>query len=183
MRADLDLVCRFVNTRGILADNPHAREEIDTPDTLTAWWEKQGFTDIGTADEDVTEAHVMREGLRALLAKHNDAAGPEDEGALAAMRTLAVELRLQADPDDDVAFLRPAETGTARTGLAWLLVAVTLGRADGSWPRAKVCADLNCREAFRDTTRNRSRTWCSMQVCGARAKQRTFATRHRAHPE
>nr|WP_225953499.1 CGNR zinc finger domain-containing protein [Kibdelosporangium phytohabitans] len=170
------MVCRFVNTRGILADDPHAREEIGTPEALSAWWQAQGLTELHVTNDDVVEAHVMREGLRALLAEHNEAAGPDDEDAVVAMRTLAAELRLQVD---DTTVLRPTDSGTARTGLAWLLAAMTLGRANGSWTRLKVCADSNCREAFRDTTRNRSRTWCSMQVCGARAKQRTFATRHR----
>jgi predicted RNA-binding Zn ribbon-like protein len=38
--------------------------------------------------------------------------------------------------------------------------------------RVKVCADERCGWLFVDTSRNRSRRWCSMQDCGNRAKAR-----------
>lgn len=178
--ADIDLLCRFVNTRGILAGRPRAREELGSPDDLIAWWRANGLTLESATGTDVSEAHIMREGLRALMATNNDAPGPPDAQALSALEALTSALPLISLPTRDAnAILRPGASGTPREGLGWLLVAVVLDRASGQWDRAKVCADLDCREAFRDTTRNHSRTWCSMQVCGARAKQRTFALRHR----
>jgi predicted RNA-binding Zn ribbon-like protein len=41
--------------------------------------------------------------------------------------------------------------------------------------RIRQCAGKDCRWLFLDTTRNRSRRWCEMAVCGNRAK----AARHR----
>lgn len=38
--------------------------------------------------------------------------------------------------------------------------------------RLKVCADDNCGWVFLDTSKNKSRRWCSMQDCGNRAKAR-----------
>ncbi len=49
----------------------------------------------------------------------------------------------------------------------------------GAWPRLKLCAAETCRWAFVDESRNRSRSWCSMGVCGNRAKLRTFRSRAR----
>lgn len=40
--------------------------------------------------------------------------------------------------------------------------------------RIKCCAGENCGWLFLDTSRNNSRRWCDMQVCGNRAKSRRF---------
>lgn len=46
--------------------------------------------------------------------------------------------------------------------------------------RVKICPADDRRLAFDDTSRNRSRHWCSMEVCGSRAKAR--AHRERSAP-
>ena len=43
----------------------------------------------------------------------------------------------------------------------------------------RACAAERCRWLFVDTSRNRSRRWCDMRVCGNRAKARRF--QQRAH--
>lgn len=45
--------------------------------------------------------------------------------------------------------------------------------------RVKMCAADGCSYLFLDTTRNGSRRWCSMQLCGNRTKARRFQERHR----
>lgn len=55
---------------------------------------------------------------------------------------------------------------------------VAQAMADGSWSRVKACVADDCRWAFVDTARNRSRRWCDMAVCGNRAKARRFRSRH-----
>jgi predicted RNA-binding Zn ribbon-like protein len=80
----------------------------------------------------------------------------------------------------DDAGLQPAAARSAAAALAWILVVVLDGRADGRWQRLKVCRDEHCREAFYDASKNQSRIWCSMQVCGIRAKNRVFIERRRA---
>jgi predicted RNA-binding Zn ribbon-like protein len=52
--------------------------------------------------------------------------------------------------------------------------------AEGVWERLKVCGADDCRWAFYDTSRNRSRTWCSMADCGNRAKVRAYRARRSA---
>lgn len=50
----------------------------------------------------------------------------------------------------------------------------------GDLPRVRQCeSDDDCGWLFVDTTRNRSRRWCSMESCGNRAKARRHYTRHR----
>jgi predicted RNA-binding Zn ribbon-like protein len=74
---------------------------------------------------------------------------------------------------------RPATAATDAVG-AILLAAARMAAA-GAWPRLKLCAAETCRWAFFDESRNRSRSWCSMDVCGNRAKARSFRARKR-HP-
>ncbi|HJQ45612.1 MAG TPA: CGNR zinc finger domain-containing protein [Amycolatopsis sp.] len=47
----------------------------------------------------------------------------------------------------------------------------------GDWERVKICPADDCRWAFYDRSRNRSRTWCSMSVCGNREKARIWRER------
>jgi predicted RNA-binding Zn ribbon-like protein len=50
--------------------------------------------------------------------------------------------------------------------------------ASGAWPRLKACQNDTCHEAFYDSTKNASRTWCSMSPCGNRMKARAYRERH-----
>jgi predicted RNA-binding Zn ribbon-like protein len=64
-----------------------------------------------------------------------------------------------------------------RGAFAGVAVAVMACTADGTWPRLKVCQATSCRWAFLDTSKNRSRTWCSMRMCGNRTKTRAYRAR------
>lgn len=46
-------------------------------------------------------------------------------------------------------------------------------------PRVCQCADSECTWLFLDTSKNHSRRWCVMEVCGNRAKGRRHYARHR----
>jgi CGNR zinc finger/Putative stress-induced transcription regulator len=50
----------------------------------------------------------------------------------------------------------------------------------GEWERIKICPADDCQWAFFDRSRNRSRTWCSMQICGNREKARVWRERTKA---
>jgi len=44
----------------------------------------------------------------------------------------------------------------------------------------RACGDPECRWLFLDTSKNHSRRWCDMKVCGNRMKARRFHARHEA---
>jgi predicted RNA-binding Zn ribbon-like protein len=46
--------------------------------------------------------------------------------------------------------------------------------------RVRQCGDSECGWLFLDTSRNRSRRWCSMESCGNRNKARSFYRRSRS---
>jgi predicted RNA-binding Zn ribbon-like protein len=62
--------------------------------------------------------------------------------------------------------------------LGRLVIDVTDAMTAGTWPRLKVCANDTCRWAFYDHSRAGTGKWCSMRLCGNRAKQKAWRNRH-----
>jgi predicted RNA-binding Zn ribbon-like protein len=159
----LALVERFVNSTAA------------TPEELSAWLAEQGLADasMSWSAADVARAAELREGLRALLLANNGVT--PDPVALARAAAVAREAPLAVSVDP--AGLEPLGGGIA-VPLGRLLAIVARAQADGSWARLKACQAEDCQWAFYDSSRNRSRTWCSMSVCGNRAKARAYRARH-----
>ena len=146
---------------------------LASPDVLAGWLSEHGLVAPGSrpvaTDADLADARQLRGGLRAMMA--DETAAPELDELLGRL-----SLRLTFRPDGPG--LRPAAGGVSG-GLASLLVAAVTAVADGSWERLKICPADDCRWAFYDASKNRSRTWCDMQVCGNRKKTRAYRARNR----
>ena len=103
-------------------------------------------------------------------------AEPPPDG-LAALREAAGRSRYGASVGDSGRLaLEPVGSGFEPLE-ARLLLAVERVQALGEWSRLKACPASDCQWAFFDSSRNRSRTWCSMDVCGNRAKTRRYRRR------
>jgi predicted RNA-binding Zn ribbon-like protein len=181
---ELRFVEELVNTRSL----EFGTDDIATPESLAGWLHERGLLPEGsTVDEAcVRKAHVAREGLRALIARNNtardtdaDPDGPADAMAVEALAALAGELPLVLDVTVDPPRLAPGTGRPVDDALARILGAVAAAVADGTWARMKVCRQPDCRWAYFDASRNRSRSWCSMETCGNRAKARSFRQRQR----
>lgn len=171
----LERVQAFVNT----SDIENERDSIATPEALRRWFVARGLLErrAPASSRDHQDALEVREALRALM-EANNAGKPAPAAAAILTRTLArcqPELRFAAHGGSraDVRIL----SGGARHALGNLLVAVHDAMRDGSWSRMKACADGRCRWAFYDHSRNASGRWCSMSVCGTRAKVEAAAAR------
>ena len=79
--------------------------------------------------------------------------------------------------EDGRPVLAPEDDG-ARGAIGRIIATVAELAPTDDWKRLKACRDETCRVAFYDKSRNRSRAWCSMEVCGNREKARTFRQRH-----
>lgn len=183
----------LVNTLSIEAGT----DEIATSGQLASWLRERRLLAAGvpvTADEH-DRAVRIREGLRELIAANSvelpraNATGSAQDSrrtrrnpgstALANLAGLARRLPLVLDVDGSQPRLMPLSRGTADTVLASLLGAVAESVASGSWDRLKICRNPDCRWAYYDHSRNRSRAWCSMAMCGNRAKAKAFRRRSR----
>jgi predicted RNA-binding Zn ribbon-like protein len=94
------------------------------------------------------------------------------------LNAAADESRLRVNFSRGGAELVPDEPDVPGALSRILAVAYT-AMADESWERLKACRLDDCQWAFYDQSKNRSRTWCSMKVCGNRAKARAYRERQR----
>lgn len=102
---------------------------------------------------------------------------PPSTAELAPLREEAARARYAAELAADGRLeLTPAGTGAAALA-ARLLLALERVQARGAWERLKACPAGDCQWAFYDGSRNRSRTWCSMEECGNREKTRRYRSR------
>ncbi|MDQ1010378.1 putative RNA-binding Zn ribbon-like protein [Streptomyces sp. V4I23] len=122
--------------------------------------------------QDVPAARVLREALREACLAH---AGHGTSTALDALLADA-PLRVTVSPSGEAA-LRPSGPPTL---LARVAEAVATGAADGTWMRLKACEADDCQWAYYDRSPAARSRWCSMAVCGARAKMRTYRARRTA---
>jgi predicted RNA-binding Zn ribbon-like protein len=172
----LALLQAFVNTRFDL-DDPDHRETFTDPGALADWLAARGLT-AGRAHltpDDVARAIAIREGLRALAFANNGHA--LDVGAVDRLRVASkgamTEVRLGAEGPEFVA----ADAGGLGGALGVLLATAARAMIDGSWERFKACPGRDCGWVFFDHSRNGSSRWCSMKVCGDRAKSRAYYRR------
>ena len=171
----LELVRQFVNT----ADLADGTDELDGLDALAAWLRERSL--IGPrerlAPEDLQRALAVREALRDLLEYRSGGALDEPVHVLNAVPAGAL-LRVAFDRQGTPS-LEPVAGGLDRA-LGELFAIIHTAAVDGKWDRLKVCADDGCRWAYYDQSRNRSRSWCNMAVCGNRSKAREYRRRQRA---
>ncbi len=135
-------------------------------DWLPGWLEER---ELGG---ELERARALREALRALaIANTGTAPGA---AAVEVVNTAAARL---APRVDGLGGVRIVSDGDALDEV----VACALGAMlDGSWTRLKACR--NCHWSFYDYSPNRSAAWCSMQLCGNRAKTRAYRSRKAPAP-
>ena len=173
---ELELVREFVNTL-------HVEDGIDSigdPAALKEWLAARRLLSpeesLGPAD--VARAAEVREALRGLLlANHGEPVDPADVEALNRAGS-AGRVRVRFGPDGTAA-LEPDAAGL-EGALGKVLALVATAVADGTWPRLKACRRHDCEWAFYDRSKNRSRSWCAMEVCGNRTKAEQYRKRHAA---
>jgi predicted RNA-binding Zn ribbon-like protein len=188
---ELAVVQAFINSFFDL-EGEWGMDLFATPDRLSRWLADRGLVPAGTPlrARDRTRAITVREGLRGLAGANNDAwelvgadelilAGEADPAtSLSELNRAAggagVEVRLQTDGP------RFAATGVGLDRALGVLLAITAtSMLDGSWQRLKACPGHHCGWAFYDHSRNQTGRWCSMSVCGGRAKARAHYHRRR----
>jgi predicted RNA-binding Zn ribbon-like protein len=154
-------------------------DELDTAAGLREWLIREGLlnADEGVSAADLRLAREVRDKLRDLVHDMTHSGGRlAGEAARQASRvTSKLPLRVEFD-DTGVPALVPAGTGAAGA-LAQVVSGIPIAMANGAWQRLKLCPAENCEWAFYDQSRNRSRRWCSMDVCGNRTKTKAFRSR------
>jgi predicted RNA-binding Zn ribbon-like protein len=179
---DLWLVQAFVNSRWDLERD--LVDQFGNSEGLATWLVERDLITAGTpvSEAGLRRALDARDGLQALLFANNGAeldleAVERLEGAV---RGSGVFVQLHADsPPDFVPTRRDLDGALALIGTI-----AAIAQLDGSWIRLKACRGEDCGWAFYDHSRNQAGSWCSMSVCGSRAKARDYRHRkRRSHTE
>ena len=151
-------------------------ELIAEPEDLARWFVSAGLTDHppSVSRRELAYAHDLRDRLRpALLTSDGPlVAGIAEDWLGRTPGRLCIEQST----------LTPRFEPERQTSCC-LLVAAVLDGLDlvrETPGRVRECAGPSCPVIYLDTSRNHSRRWCSMEVCGARAKASTYYRRHRA---
>jgi predicted RNA-binding Zn ribbon-like protein len=189
------LALDFVNTMGgswELPPEPHD-EHLRSYGDLLAWSVRTGVLEEASARRLSRAAGADPDEAERVLGE----AIEQREEAYAVLRALAESRRPPAEALSGVAEkargalavarLEPFEDGSyrwrwehgddLRSPLRPLAQATVELLGEGPLDRLKRCG--GCRWLFLDASKNRSRHWCSMEVCGTSAKKRRYVERRR----
>lgn len=170
----LSIVKDFVNTVELDEDDG---EQLTSPKALGSWLRERGLLESSTEvnEPELDQTLVFREALRDLLSRN--AGEAIDDSAIDVVNEQAARSSLRIRFEDaDRPQLVPSAKGV-NGALGRLLATIYKAMADGTWSRLKACRKHSCRWAFYDRSRNRSRSWCSMAVCGNQVKVSRFRQR------
>lgn len=161
----------FANTHSYENDEELLRD----PESSRQWLVEAGLLadSAKVSKRDQEELLELRVAVRALLnANHDDTVDAEAVGTL---RRLAAEhpVKFEVKPTGGVALdLDPAQS--AGDLIAQTIGIISQAQERDEWRRLKICPASDCRWAFYDSSKNRGGTWCRMEVCGNRNKNRKY---------
>lgn len=137
------------------------------------------------AEKILQRARAVREALYrildAVVEKHNPPPADLDEIS-SEWRRVSKHFRLRRTTDGfEWQWAAEIENEAAGDRLLWpILRSATDLLTSSDLDRVRSCESETCRWLFLDTSRNHSRRWCDMKVCGNRSKVRRFYERQRA---
>lgn len=181
-------------------EGPHRQEHLQRYPDLIAWAQHAGLLDVSdaaalervaTADHNDAQAALraalqLREAIHAVLLSlaRGEPAPASDLGDLNEVLADGMcRARLRAATDGFAwDWPRPAQGPTAAR-LAYPLWPIARSAADlllsPLRERIRECPGEHCGWLFLDLTKNGSRRWCEMKVCGSRAKMQRHRQRYR----
>jgi len=170
--------------------NPAPGELVRVQGFLNTWSEELGIEDFGTCEAMETwlraaalwdgSKHITTQkrqrilGVRHLLRQF--VLHPDQISVLEKLQS-TLSFKLVFD-ESGAPNLKPLGHNCDMV-LGQLLSIVYNSMIDGTWSRFKCCALESCGWAFYDSTRSRTKRWCSMRTCGSRVKARQYYKRKR----
>jgi len=173
---ELALVQAFINSHYDL-EVEHGEELLASPAALRRWLRRHAALapEASPTESDLVKVLELRETLRELARTNGDGNASDPAVLNRFARRAPFEVRFEA-PHPSFALAR----GGMEASIGLLLGITARAMLDGTWRRLKVCPGEDCGWAFYDHSRNQTGRWCSMRVCGGRAKARSHYRRRRA---
>jgi predicted RNA-binding Zn ribbon-like protein len=159
-----------------VADRPGAhRDRLQSPDDLGRWLVEADLVRApAVADEELADARALREAVWSLVERSlgDRTPRPADRRFVnewATRRPQVTQLGAGWSPTS----AGPSDVETALSALARAAVELLSGP-----DRARIRRCGRCTLHFVDRSRPGTRRWCSMELCGNRAKAEAFRDRH-----
>jgi len=184
----------FTNTAHGRGTEGHTDNLVDYS-ALIAWSTHAGAIDAGEAETLLTTAErhpraaegvrrravELRERLHRCFLALNRGAKPHSRDLAGINQELAAALpHARLTPDAD-GFTWSWDDEPTLDRVLWPVVrSATQLLTAPELPRVKQCAGQGCSWLFLDTSKNGSRRWCEMEVCGSRSKARAYYARRKA---
>ena len=170
----LETVRDFVNTVEI----EDATDPLGPGDSLAQWCEKTELC-RGVGESALARLRRFREALRGVLEANAGEGVASDRWRALEPFASGTGYSMYITPEGAPA-LRAQGSGVD-AAIAALLAIVYDAIGEGTWSRLKACRKHSCRWAFYDRSKNGSGAWCSMRVCGNRAKAQRRRAREKSH--
>lgn len=168
MNPDIDLILDFLNTRQPL-------DALATPDGLRDWLGTHGFpSNTVPSREDVAQARHLRAALGDVVRRGERAWGDERTRRTFEDVTRGSTLRIAVGNGPGLD-LQPTDAGVPG-GLASIVAAFYRINIRDDIRRLKGCDGCGG-VYFYDVSKNNSRRWCDMAICGSQQKSRTYRAR------
>src|SRR4051812_32580755 len=187
----------FLNTLATPVDTPV--DWIDDGDGLLSWLEQARLVPPkalkalkaqampGEFDAVAAQARSLREWFRGFVrARRGRGLGADDLRELEPLNRLLGRdeqfAQIVAEPTDGASVLELKALRRWRTPESLLLpIGEEIARFlfSGDFEYVKACEGSTCTLLFVDRTRGRARRWCSMAICGNRAKQSAHRSRRK----
>ncbi|NKB58118.1 MAG: hypothetical protein GKS00_17475 [Alphaproteobacteria bacterium] len=157
----------FLNTANWSKDGEVIEDKLLSDKDLALWCHAAGLQDVTGKSGRLTEILEFRGSLRGIFVATLDGTAPTKKGmaalngALASMPSSALRVSRKKG-------LALSPSLTLEQAIA-ISAAAVLSR-DLEVSRVKICPGNDCAWLFLDESKNRRRTWCSMETCGNRAK-------------
>ncbi len=161
----LSVVIELCNSAVLL----HGSDELRAPESAARWLAARGYV-LGGDASALPRLREEREVLRGFLSARADSETLARFNEVAQRHVAGA--RIGADGNLE---LLPLGGAADMAGAATVALLTWGSGSEGA--RLKVCAAPECRWAYYDTSRSRSRSWCDMNVCGVRHKMREYRAR------
>ncbi|WP_407636582.1 CGNR zinc finger domain-containing protein [Hoyosella subflava] len=169
------LLQRFVNTRSLMRNVDH----LASSRSFAEWLDELGYglANAPLEPEELERLLRLRETLRTILVAHTRGTAPQMESAIAELNRILDRVPLHVSFSSAGQPQLAPRSATLKGFEERLVAGAVWAVHAGIWERLKVCANKDCGWAFYDRSKNRSGSWCDMDMCGSRAKMRSYRQR------
>lgn len=149
-------------------------DRLRTIAELTTFAAARGWPGLAFTGSDVSETRRFREALRDACRGHAGSRVPTASSALLRYTLATSPLVLSIDDDGGARAAPMAGLDGSSALIAAVAAAILNAATAGTWPRLKTCAAHRCQWVYYDHSPAGRGRWCTMSICGSRAKMRAY---------